>query len=191
MMQRNTNKFFFAVALAVGVVGALVMFTGDVRGQAEVPPADDPPPVIGGQAEGGPDEPEAAFQVGIYNPQAAFQAHPAHEKLMNVLRTTQSEMQEAREAGDQQKVSQLHQKYEQARNEAVEKFERDVEKVLPEVAEATNVKAIVMEIVYTADDVQTKDVTPRVIDGFDKDEEKEEEEERESPPAPQWPGQQR
>lgn len=102
---------------------------------------------------------EPAMKVGVYDQQALFQEYPGSEELMQYFQQIESDMQEARQAGDQEKMQQLQQATEQKRNEVVEKFQDAVQEALPQVAGEENVKVVAMQVVYTADDVQTTNLT--------------------------------
>lgn len=181
MTHRNTKKLLITVALSALGVTTLGMLTGHLTAQGQVPLEDIP-------AEGEADaESDAAIVVGTYTPRLAFQEHPAQEDLQKAAEAAQRQMQQAQQdGGDQQKMQQIQQQYEHKRTQAVEQYQRDVDKVIPDVAEAANVKVVTLEVVYMADDVETKDITPDVIDAFSEEEDEEEDQEQQAPaPLPE------
>lgn len=115
------------------------------------------------------DKSEAAFQVGVYDLEEAFQAHPAQAELTKALGMTQTRMQAAEQAGDQQKVQQIQQQYEQTRGQIIGKFEEDVADAMPAAAEAAGVKVAVSQVTYTAAGVETRDITSQLIKSFNKE----------------------
>ncbi len=176
MIHRNTNKFVLLVALIAGVLITAAMFTGQLNAQDQLP--------FGQTSAERDSKTKEAFKVGTYNPQAAFEQHPLQEKLMEQYTSLEVAIQKAQQDGDQQKAMQLQQQFEQQRTQIIEQFQQDVEKALPEVAEAADVKVIALEIAYTADDVKTQDVTAHIVKAFtEKDEDKSAE------PQFQFPGQ--
>lgn len=165
MIYRHKNKFAFAIALAVGVTAAVAMFAEHSRAQLQTLPGQTPPTT---------GEQPPVVRVGTYNPQAAFEAHPAQEELMEAFNQVQTQMMQAQEAGDQQQMQQLQQGYEQKRNQIVERFQREVNEVLPVVAEAAGIKVVALQVVYSADDAQVRDLTPHLVGIFTQEEEQEE-----------------
>ncbi len=177
MIQSNRNKFLVGAGAAVGVAMIAVLVAAQLPAQAQVP-AQDQPAV---QAE----RPRPAVKIGTYDPETAFQAHPAHKKLMEAVRTAQTQMQQAQQEEDQQKMQQIQQQYEQAQQQAVQKFQQDVSEALPEAAKAAGVKVVATQVVYKADDVKAIDITPRLAKAFE--EEEDDGEGREAPAVPQFP----
>ncbi|MFP4027755.1 MAG: hypothetical protein ACLFWL_08200 [Candidatus Brocadiia bacterium] len=104
--------------------------------------------------------------VGIYEPQRAFQQYPGRAKLMKAYQSVQKDMAKAREEGDQQKTQQLQQQLQQKQEEVIEEFENKVEKALPTIARKEELKLVATEVVYTADNVETKDVTTAVMEAI-------------------------
>jgi Skp family chaperone for outer membrane proteins len=163
------------VALAATGIGVLGLATGHLTAQVPPPPPEEAPP-----AETSP-EPE--ILVGTYRPQVAFQEHPAQKELQKFTEDIQPEMRQAQEEGDQRKMQQIQQQYEQARRRAVDEFQSDVDEAMPGAAENAGVKVVAMNVVYADDDVGTKDITPALIKAF-QDKEEAEDETREPAPAP-------
>ncbi len=145
MMQTNLNKLFLGVATTVA------MFAGS----------------LSAQAQDAPEKPQSTFQVGTYDPEAAFQQHPAQVELGEASQTAQAQMQAAQQEGDQQKLQQIQQQFEQTRGQVIEKFYRDVNQTMPTAAKAADVKVVAVEVSYTANDVETRDITPQLIAAFD------------------------
>lgn len=175
MSQHETNKFVLITGMIVGIAVTIVIFTGHLtaRPQLSQVPATES------------NESKDVFKVGTYRPQAAFEKHPLHKKLMEKYTSLQTEIQGAQQEGDQQKVKQLQQKFEQHRTQIVEQFQSDVKEAFPEVAEETGIKVIALQIAYTANDVAMQDVTEHIVEIFTEKDEKESAE-----PQFQFPSQQ-
>lgn len=160
MIQREAIGSVRRKAQAAGVVTALVMLTGQLNARAQTPsegtPADD----------AGKNKP--ALHIGTFDIQAAFDAHPAQKELLTASEAAQTQLQQAQQQGDQQKMQQIQQQFEQTRNQVVEKFHEQVAASMPAVAKATGVKLVASEVVYTAADVQTRNITEELIKSFDK-----------------------
>lgn len=162
-MYRNTNTFVLFIALTAVALIAATLFTGQLRAQDQIP--------YGQTFSEKDSQTEKAITVGTYNPQAAFEQHPLQEKLMEKYMTLQPAIQKAQQENDQQKAIQLQQEFEQERMQIIEQFQKDVDKALPEVAEAAGVKVIALEIAYIADDVKTQDVTAHLVEAFTENDE--------------------
>lgn len=160
MIQRNANKFFLGTATAIGLVTAVVMVIGHVTAEAQV----------GGQERAAqPPQPgDAPLQVGTYDAEQAFEAHPAKQQVEQALNTAQGQMQQAQQQGDQQQMQQIQQQFEQAREQAIQQFQQDVSRVLPNVAADVGVQVVAMEIAYKADHVKTVDITRGLAEGLAK-----------------------
>lgn len=174
MIQRHKNKFAFAIALAVGVTATVAMFAEHSQAQLQPQPGQTPPATA--------NQPPAV-QVGTYDPQAAFEAHPAQEELREAFEQVQAQMMQAQQNGDQEQMQQLQQGYEQKRNQIVERFQREVNQVLPVVAEASGIKVVALQVVYSAADAQVTDLTPHLVGVFSQ----EEEQQQVLPPTQQFP----
>jgi len=109
------------------------------------------------------DQADAAMAVGVYQPQAVFNEHPVREEMIGELERVQLQMQQAQQAGDTQRIMELQSQMEQKQQEVVERFQQDLNRVMPRVAEEAGVKVVAVQVAYVADDVQTKDVTQQVI----------------------------
>ncbi len=102
---------------------------------------------------------DPAMKVGVYDQQALFDEYPGSEELMQYYQQIQPQMQEAQQAGDQQKMQQLQQATEQKRKEVIANFQNAVKQALPEVASNVGIKVVAIQVVYAADDVQTTNLT--------------------------------
>ena len=121
------------------------------------------------------DEAEAEISVGTYDPQLVFNAYPGREQLMEQITEIYSQMQQAQQDQDQQRLMQLQEQMQQQRIEAIEQFQADVEQTLPAVAEASNIDLVAIDVVYSREGVHTRDITTLVIEELGGD------------PAPQQP----
>lgn len=113
------------------------------------------------KAQAAPDD-KTVVQVGTYEPQKVFGDSPAGKELQDEVQAIRPAIMKAQQAGDQQKIQQLQQQFQKKQEEAVEKFESDVEKALPDVAKAAGVGVIALEVVYTAEGIETQDVTEQL-----------------------------
>ncbi len=171
MIRRNARTFLLGFALVAVFVVGIAMLTGDGSAQTEFPeefmfeeeaPTPEEEPLSPEEEPPAPD----ALQVGTYDPDVAFRRHPVQQTLQMALRTAQSEMARAQQAGDQMLMQQVQQQYERTANMAIQEFQQDVTRVLPEVAAEAGVKVIATDVVYSADDVHISDITPQVIDAM-------------------------
>lgn len=158
MTQRNANKYLFGMALSASAVTAVFLLSARLSAQ---------PPGILDPAGAAQEEPKAerevAVEIGTYKPEEVFQSHPLQEKLAEASQRARAELQQAQEAEDEQQMQQIQQDYQEAQSQLVEAFHRDVDESLPEAAAAAGVQVIATEIVYTAENVGTKDITPDLI----------------------------
>ncbi len=161
MSQHTANKYKLVITMGACIAVTIVMLTGHLIAQA---PLGQGP--VSAAKPNDPNMSKFAFKVGTYNPQAVFAQHPLKKVLLEKYTSLQTAMQEARQKGDQQKEMQLQQQFEQERKQITEKFESDLKKAFPEVAEETDTKVIALEIAYTEKDVGTLDVTPHLIKTF-------------------------
>lgn len=171
MMRGNRNRLMIAgiVVLAVALVGHLNAQIG-----VETPQNADS---------------NDTTPVGTYSVQEAFAAHPASKKLDQALAEAQTGMEKAQQEGNQQQMQQIQQKYEQTRSQAVETFREDVAEALPEVAREAGVKVVALDIVYTAEGVRTKNLTPLLTEALPDGSDKDSGEQPRTPVPPVVPGQ--
>lgn len=154
MIQNNTRRFFLGTAVATGIAVATLTLISQMTAQAQEPGQDVPARQ--------PKRSEAALKIGTYDPETAFQSHPAQKKLMGARKTALEQMQQAKQQKNAEKVRQVQQQYEQARDQAVQQFDRDVTQALPKVARDAGIKVVAREVVYKADNVKTVDITPHL-----------------------------
>lgn len=173
MIQRYANRFLVGAGPVLGMAVVAILVAAQLPAQDQVP---------------GQDRPGPAVKIGIYNAEEAFLAHPAQKEMMDALTTAQTEMQQAQQEDDTQKIQQIQQQYEQARQQAVEQFQQDVSEALPEAAKAANVRVVATQVEYKADEVETTDITARLVKAFEE-EAGGDGGEREEPAEPQFPGQ--
>lgn len=135
----NKPRWILSTVIAAGVVAAVTLFAAQ--------------PTAHGQNAA------AALKVGTFDQQAVFQNFPASQELMTLYQDVQQQMDEARRAGDQQKIMQLQQAMETKRQEVVGDFQTAVDDALPAVADNAGVQVIALQVVYTSDDVEQTDLT--------------------------------
>lgn len=111
----------------------------------------------------------ATLKVGVYDAQALFQQSPDGKELMEYYENLQQEIQKAQQAGDQMKIQQLQQEAEKKRTEVVENFHKSVDEILPDVADDAGIKVVAVQVIYTADEVQTENLTRALADAMDEE----------------------
>jgi Skp family chaperone for outer membrane proteins len=154
-MRKNfMYKAVFGLTLVAATAVIMVAVSGDVKAQ-NPPPA---PPAQTGEQTG------EDLVVGTYDAQRVFEQHPAQDKLVELSTSLQAKMQQAQESGDDMQVNQIQEEYSQQRDQIIEDFYSNVEKTIPVAAKKAGIKVVAMEIVYTADDVRTEDITSDVIE---------------------------
>lgn len=102
---------------------------------------------------------QAGTTIGQYSPQQVFQQAGYQQMMQQKMQEIQQQQQ-----GGQQNRQQLMQKAQQARQQVLEKFQQDMKEVAPAIAQDAQVQALVQgEVQYTADSVDSKDVTDAVV----------------------------
>jgi len=109
---------------------------------------------------------ESAMKVGVYDQEALFREYPGSDELMQFYQGIQQQMQEAQQNGNRQKLQQLQQAAEQKQKEVIDKFNHAVDEALPKVAAKIGVKIVAIEVVYTAGDVETTNLTRSLADAI-------------------------
>lgn len=109
------------------------------------------------------------LQVGVYNPQQVFEQYPGRQQMMENLASLQQEAEQAIQQENHQKLAELQAQAEQQQRRTVEQFQQDVQEVLPQVAQATGVQLVAMEIIYAAPDVEQQNLTQAIIEQFQAD----------------------
>ncbi|MFO8006725.1 MAG: hypothetical protein R6V05_03225 [Candidatus Brocadiia bacterium] len=152
--KNNSRKVRRLVAIAVLVIAAItVALAGRLDAQAQALQRTEA-------------EPRRVAQVGTYDPQKAFEQSPAQEELMEAYEASLPALREAEQKGDQQKAQQLQQKLVQKREQLIGEFQNDVRAALPDVAKAAGVQVVALDIVYTEESVNTKDITPQIVEAI-------------------------
>ncbi|MEX0655625.1 MAG: OmpH family outer membrane protein [Phycisphaeraceae bacterium] len=116
-------------------------------------------PSVGQAQEAGGD-----LRVGTYDPEQVFGAYHGREAFMQQFQELQTEAQAAQQEGNQEQLMQIQQQLQQAQQEVIETFQGDVEEVMPDVAEDAGVQIVAVEVVYTAEGINSEDVTNQVIE---------------------------
>ncbi|TVQ53663.1 MAG: hypothetical protein EA377_07575 [Phycisphaerales bacterium] len=107
---------------------------------------------------------ESKMTIGTYEPQQVFDNYHRTVEFFEYLEQIQAEAMEAQQAGDQDRLMELEMQFQQRQQELMERFEAAVERTMPSVASDQNVKLIALEIVYSADDIDEKDLTTEILD---------------------------
>ena len=108
-------------------------------------------------------EADEAMIVGTYNPQQVAMQSGLQQKMQGEMAGLQQRMQAAQQEGDQAAMQQIQGEAGQIQERIVGEFESDLDEAMPGVAEEAGVKIIAVEVSYTADDIETKDVTNALI----------------------------
>ncbi|MBD3297828.1 MAG: hypothetical protein GF341_04165 [candidate division Zixibacteria bacterium] len=154
MIRQNARTTIFASVLAVGLA---LLLAGPV--QAQLLDQYDAKPV-----ERNPDAPAL---VGTFDAQQVFQAHPGQQELMEAMQSAQMQLQQAQQTGDQMKMQQIQQEFQNTRNRVTSDFESKLTEIMPAVAKANGVKIAAAEVAYLGDEVGTTDLTADVISAFE------------------------
>jgi len=149
-MHRNpaiTRTLTAALAVAAIALGAVVTLSPAARAQDDA------------QASAA-----KSMTVGTYKPRQVFQAYPGRGESMKKMRDLRSQAQQAQQQGDQKKMQELSRQMQQAQQSAVQKFRDEVDEVLPKVAKSENVDVVAVQVAYSAEGVQTKDLTKQIVE---------------------------
>lgn len=95
-------------------------------------------------------------EIGTYDPQKVFQKHPRYKELVTAMMV----VRKAQEDGDQNTAMEAQRAFEQKRVEIGQEYQKDVSEVLPDAAEAAGVDAIAIQVPFTSEDTEPRDVTP-------------------------------
>lgn len=173
MFKGKTGKFIVGNLMAICVFAAAILLAGHYSAQAQGQPVNVPPD-------------KDAFKIGTYDKMQAFQKHPAQAELKKIERQANTDMQKAQKQGDQQKMREAQQQYQQKRQQVLQKFEQDVSEAVPEIAKEAGLEAVALDVVYTKNDVKTKDITPELINSFTEEKGKDKKKGKiEMPPFPE------
>lgn len=158
-----------AKANGVKVAAAEVAYLGDQIGTtdltADVISAFKSAPEGTSTDESGEDIP---LTVGTYDAEKVFQSHPAQTELSSAMQSAQMKMQQAQQTGNQQQMQQIQMEHQQTRGRLLGEFEDDIAAAMPDIAKSTGVNVAAMQVIYTADDVETKDITSQLVAAFDQ-----------------------
>lgn len=146
-------------ALGLPVAGLLI---GAPSAETNTPPAF--------QQMQNAEPPETSASIGTYQPQAAFEAYPPREEMLKNMQQIQVQMQEAQQAQDAERTAALQQQAQQMQNATINRFYKDVERVLPDIAEESNLEVIALQVVYRDPGVAVQDVTAEVAEALQADE---------------------
>lgn len=158
MLKGKAGKFIFGNLMAVGMIAAVILLAGHYSAHAQGQPGNVPPQ-------------KDTTKIGTYDKQQAFQNHPAKEKLNNARRQAQTDMQKAQKEGNQQKMQAAQQQYQKKQEKMLQEFEQDISEEVPEIAKESGLDAVAREVVYTAKEVKTKDITSQLVKSFNEEKE--------------------
>ena len=111
-------------------------------------------PLVSAQAEE-----DGGVVVGTYSPDLLTREAGLEERMNAEMSPLQERMMQAQQQGDQQAMQQIQAEAQRIQEDIIGEFERQVDSVLPEVADDTGVQLIAAEVAWTAPEVQTTDVT--------------------------------
>jgi hypothetical protein len=147
-MHQRTHRFNVAVLAAIAAVA--VVFAGGSLTPAHA--QDSSEQVV----------------VGTFDQQEAIK--PYRDALRAAQQKIRQNMQQQMQGGGQgnqgnrrQAMQQAQQKMQQESQRIRERYQGDLEEVMPKVADAAGVDVIVPQVSYKRDSVQTKDITEQVI----------------------------
>jgi Skp family chaperone for outer membrane proteins len=156
--ERSNGLFRGLIAVAaIGIVALAITSLGQLRAQNQ---------------SGSDGNASKVAQVGTYDRQKAFRQYPGRKDLMDAFTSARSQMSKAQQEGNQKKIKEIQQNLQKKQTEIVKKFQKDVKKALPDVADKAKVKVVAVDVVYTADDVNTKDITSDIVKAIGGDPEK-------------------
>ncbi len=107
---------------------------------------------------------EGKMTIGTYEPQQVFDNYHRTVEFFEYLEQIQAEAMEAQQTGDQDRLMELEMQFQQRQQELMERFEAAVERTMPTVASDQNVQLIALEIVYSSDEIDEKDLTTEILE---------------------------
>lgn len=110
---------------------------------------------------------EDRMRVGVYHPQQVFTSSKLGERMQRDFEEIHRELQSAQQEGDQQRMEQLQMRAQQAQQQLIASFEQNIERIIPRVAREEEVQLVAMEILYAAEEVETRDLTEAVVKHLD------------------------
>lgn len=108
-------------------------------------------------------EEDAGIVVGTYEPQQIAQQTGLQQKIQGEMQGLQQRMQSAQQQGDRQAMQQIQQEAQQIQQRMITEFEDDMDAAMPDVAKETGADIIAAQVSYTADGIETKDVTNEIV----------------------------
>ncbi len=168
MRNHNDKQVLFRIARSatIGAITVMLAVPMIARAQISIGEQQQRPVPADQQRQTVPPQPKADIQIGTYDPQIAFEQHPARKELLASLESVQADMQSAQQEGSQQKVQQLQQQFERKRSQLIAKFQRDVTRALPDAARDAGVDVVALEVAYMSHNIETKDITNELIQAF-------------------------
>ena len=113
-----------------------------------------------GEADAGD---EATMVIGTYQPSEAFGSYPGRQDFMQTVQDLRRQAQAAQQAGQPDKLMDLQEQMQQAQQQVVSRFEADLEKVMPKVADEAGVDAVAVQVVHAGEGIETRDVTNTLV----------------------------
>jgi len=108
-----------------------------------------------------------SITVGTYSPDQVAQQVGLEARMMQEFQGLEQRAAEAQQNGDQAAMQQIQADAQQIQERVVNEFQTALDAAMPTVAEATGVQIIAMEVGYTADGINTRDITAEMVEGMD------------------------
>ncbi len=155
--MRNQSIIHGSVLAAAVLCLSVAFADAQLTLQTAAPaPADD----VEGEA------PAAAIRVGVFDVNQAFNAYPGIQRAQQRSQELQADMQQAGAAQDQARMGEIQQEFQQLQQRAVQEFQADLERVLPDIARAAQVPLIVHDVAYAAPNLESVDLTGQVVEAL-------------------------
>ena len=111
----------------------------------------------------GAQEKKAGLVIGTFDPQQVAEQTGIQQRMMKAMEGLQQRAETAQQTGDQQAMMAIQQEAMQIQEQIAGDFEKEMTDAMPKVAAKAGVHAIVMEVSYSSDEVEVKDVTAQLL----------------------------
>lgn len=103
-------------------------------------------------------------RVGIVEINQVFEQYPGTQEFQQRVQALEQEFIQAQQEGNQERMMALQTQFTEMQQQLNEAFRRDMEIASGDVAKKENVKIVVSDVIYQADDVEEVDLTPALIE---------------------------
>lgn len=154
-----------AIGLVVALASVSLGQVGSSKGENGQPAAATPAETTQASAEAEALKPvgDGEIGVGIFNPEAIWQAWEGRSTAEVEHQQLQMEMQQAQQSGDQAAMMQAAQKMERAQQELMQSFMSAIEEAAPAIAEEAGLDVVAGEIFYGADAVAEREISQQLV----------------------------